>query len=154
MTITAHFCCPSNLIHATFYFLTIILSTRKRVNFKWNYFLNANMHTPRILIQKYVYFWQPPLQIERSRYFYFNTASICIVGFLLSSYWYEEKPFAATLNIEDLLKWMIYSFSRKKSAYSSLASWEVWFLVFLSLQTPNTERLRYFLLLSVVVMLY
>ena len=45
-------------------------------------------------------------------------------------------------------------FFRKRSAYSSLASWEVWFLVFLSLQTLNTERLRYFLMLSAVVMLY
>ena len=49
---------------------------------------------------------------------------------------------------------MTYSFLHTKSAYNTLASWEVWFLVFLSLQTPNIERLRYFLLLFSVVMLH
>ena len=162
MTISAHFCCPSNLIHANFDFLTIILSTRRRVNLKWNYFLNANMHTPCILIQKYVSLWQPPLQIER--YFIFSQN---ITLFLFQHFFNMYRRFV----VEQLLIWVktfcrhverrgsvemndLFFFSQKICVWLSLASWEVWFLVFLGLQTLNRERLRYFLMLSAVVMLY
>ena len=156
ITINAHFCCPSNFIlrfpHRYF--------EQKKRKIQMKLFLNANMHTPRMLIQKKkCWFVKPPLQLER----YLFSATISRHFYFKYKYTYGSFVF------EQLLMWVktfchhveqggpaemndIFFFSRKKSTYSLPACSEFWFLVFLSLQTLNIKRLRYFLKLFSVVM--
>ena len=143
----------------SFDFLTDILSRRSE-KFRWNCFLmRICIHRVCWFRKKKCWFVKPPLQLER----YLFSATISRHFYFKYKYTYGSFVF------EQLLMWVktfchhveqggpaemndIFFFSRKKSTYSLPACSEFWFLVFLSLQTLNIKRLRYFLKLFSVVM--